>query len=171
MTSAWQSCQGDYRPLEVFTRGDLTVVTKNVKEVEEGLFQWDEYAMPTEAYERAIVSTQQLSEKLDSTIENIFPEWDENGYEYFAGEKVSYKDGLYRCIQSHKSQSDWAPDVAVSLWVSISDPSIEWPEWKQPTGAHDAYAKGDKVSHNDKHWISDIDANVYEPSVYGWSEV
>lgn len=170
MTSAWQSCQGDYRPLEVFTRGDLTVVTKNVKEVEEGLFQWDEYAMPTEAYERAIVSTQQLSEKLDSAIENMFPEWSGDSYEYFAGEKATYKDGLYRCIQSHTSQADWTPDTAVSLWVSISDPSVEWPEWKQPTGAHDAYAKGDKVSHNDKHWVSDIDANVYEPGVYGWTE-
>lgn len=31
--------------------------------------------------------------------------------------------------------------------------------------------KGDKVSHNGKHWQSDIDANVYEPGVYGWSEV
>lgn len=100
----------------------------------------------------------------------IYPQWDGNGYDYFAGEKVSYNGQYYRCIQSHKSQSDWTPDTAVSLWVSISNPSEEWPEWKQPTGAHDAYAKGDKVSHNDKHWISDIDANVYEPSVYGWSE-
>ena len=100
----------------------------------------------------------------------IYPQWDGNGYDYFAGEKVTYNGQYYRCIQSHKSQSDWTPDTAVSLWVSTSSPTEEWPEWKQPTGAHDAYAKGDKVSHNDKHWISDIDANVYEPSVYGWSE-
>lgn len=170
MTSAWQSCQGDYKPLEVFTRDNLTVVTKNVKDVGEGLYQWDEYAMPTEVYESVIASTQPLSEKLDSAIDNMFPEWNPAGYEYFAGEKVTYKDELYRCIQSHTSQSDWTPDVAVSLWVNIADPSIEWPEWKQPTGAHDAYAKGDKVSHNDKHWVSDIDANVYEPGVYGWTE-
>jgi hypothetical protein len=26
------------------------------------------------------------------------------------------------------------------------------------------------VSHNDKHWISDVDANIWEPGVYGWSE-
>lgn len=39
------------------------------------------------------------------------------------------------------------------------------------TGAHDAYNEGDKVSHNGKHWISDINANVYEPGVYGCSEV
>lgn len=30
---------------------------------------------------------------------------------------------------------------------------------------------GDKVSHHEARWISDIDNNVWEPSVYGWSEV
>lgn len=109
---------------------------------------------------------------LDTKInEAVFPAWDPDGYSYFAGEKVTYNEKYYRCIQAHTSQADWTPDAAVSLWVSTSDPAEEFPEWKQPTGAHDAYNKGDKVSHNDKHWTSDIDANVYEPSVYGWSEV
>ena len=100
----------------------------------------------------------------------MFPAWNPDGYDYFAGEKVKYNGLIYRCIQNHKSQADWKPDTAVSLWVEVPDPAIEWPEWKQPAGAHDAYNKGDKVSHLDKHWISDIDANVYEPSVYGWTE-
>lgn len=50
-------------------------------------------------------------------------------------------------------------------------PSEEYPEWIQPTGAHDAYAQGAKVSHNGKKWTSDIPNNVYEPGVYGWTEV
>ena len=100
----------------------------------------------------------------------VYPDWIKDSYPYFAGERVTYKGAYYRCIQNHTSQADWTPDTAVSLWVSISDPSEEYPEWKQPTGAHDAYQKGDKVSHNDKHWISDIDANAYEPGVYGWTE-
>lgn len=108
-----------------------------------------------------------LNEKVE---ENIFPAWNPGGYSYFAGEKVSFNDDYYRCIQNHTSQEDWSPDVAVSLWVAISDPAEEWPEWKQPSGAHDAYQTGDKVSHEDKHWISDIDANVYEPGVFGWTE-
>ena len=49
-------------------------------------------------------------------------------------------------------------------------PAEEWPEWSQPLGAHDAYSKGAKVSHNGKHWISDLDANVWEPGQYGWTE-
>lgn len=100
----------------------------------------------------------------------IYPEWIPQSHHYFAGERVSFEGLYYRCIQEHNSQPDWAPVISSSLWSEISDPAIEWPEWKQPAGAHDAYNKGDKVSHNDKHWTSDIDANVYEPGVYGWTE-
>ena len=75
---------------------------------------------------------------------------------------------LYKCVQSHKTQAGWEPDKAPALWVRVS--TAEWPEWAQPAGAHDAYAKGDKTAHNGKHWTSDVDANVWEPGVYGWSE-
>lgn len=30
---------------------------------------------------------------------------------------------------------------------------------------------GDKVSHNEKHWICNMDYCTYEPGVYGWDEV
>jgi hypothetical protein len=56
------------------------------------------------------------------------------------------------------------------LWTEVAAPG-EIPDWKQPTGAQDAYAKGDKVKHNEKIWVSTIDANVWEPGVYGWDEV
>jgi len=39
----------------------------------------------------------------------------------------------------------------------------------QPTGAHDAYALGAIVAHNGQLWISTVDANVWEPGVYGWN--
>lgn len=91
---------------------------------------------------------------------------------------VDYKTGnirahggkLYRCLQNHTSQENWTPDTAPSLWVGISDPAEEWPAWSQPVGSTDAYAKGAQVSHNGKHWTSDVDANVWEPGVYGWTE-
>lgn len=100
----------------------------------------------------------------------LFPMWSGDSVPYSKDERVQYQVKLYKCLQAHTSQEDWTPDVAVSLWVEVSDPSVEWPDWKQPTGAHDAYNAGDKVSHNDKHWISDVDANVWEPGVYGWTE-
>ena len=56
-----------------------------------------------------------------------------------------------------------------ALWTAVS--IDEYPAWVQPTGAHDAYSKGDKVTHNGKRWTSTADANVWEPGVYGWTEV
>lgn len=110
-----------------------------------------------------------LSDSEAYTAPELFPMWTIKDYQ--TGDRVQYQSNLYKCLQSHTAQSDWTPDTAVSLWVRVDDPAIEYPEWVQPTGAHDAYAKGDKVRHMGKHWQSDIDANVYEPGVYGWSEV
>lgn len=90
---------------------------------------------------------------------------------YATGSIRRYGDALFRCVQAHTSQADWTPPVSASLWSKIGDPAAEWPDWSQPIGAHDAYSAGDKVSHNGKHWISDTDGNVWEPGVYGWSEV
>lgn len=100
----------------------------------------------------------------------LFDTWSEDGVAYVKGDIRQYDGLLYRCIQAHTSQSDWTPSAAVSLWTRIADPTQEWPEWIQPAGAHDAYAKGAKVSHNGKHWISTADANVWEPGAYGWEE-
>lgn len=46
----------------------------------------------------------------------------------------------------------------------------EWPEFVRPTGAHDAYAKGAKVTYAGKHYVSLIDGNVWPPDEYpqGW---
>lgn len=101
----------------------------------------------------------------------LFNDWDPNNVSYKAEvSKVSYNGLLYKCLQDHVSQQSWNPKDAVSLWVRIDDPAEEWPEWRQPTGAHDAYKLGAKVSHNEKHWISNVDNNVWEPGVYGWDE-
>ena len=100
----------------------------------------------------------------------LFDEWNAGGVAYAKGDIRQYNGLLYRCAQPHTSQSDYTPSTAVSLWTRIADPTQEWPEWIQPTGAHDAYAKGAKVSHNGKHWISNVDNNVWEPGVYGWTE-
>ena len=103
-------------------------------------------------------------------IPSVFPPWNSTAT-YQTGDRVQYGELLYKCLQSHTAQADWTPDAAVSLWVRIDDPAEEWPEWRQPQGAHDAYVLGAKVSHNGKHWTSDVAANVWEPGVYGWTEV
>lgn len=112
-----------------------------------------------------------LTDEQALDIPYIFDEWDPNGVEYEKDvSRVQYEGYLWKCIQSHTSQISWNPKDAHSLWVRIDDPAEEWPEWRQPEGAHDAYAKGAKVTHNEKHWVSDADNNVWEPGVYGWTE-
>lgn len=96
----------------------------------------------------------------------LYPMW-KTGTAYTVDERIRYGATLYRCVQAHTSQADWTPDKTPALWTVVS--LDEWPEWKQPAGAHDAYMKGDKVSHNGKHWVCDMDYCTYEPGVYGWT--
>lgn len=97
----------------------------------------------------------------------FFPAW-KSGNAYAVGDRVRDENTLYKCVQAHTAQSDWNPAITPALWAVVS--IEEWPEWVQPLGAADAYAMGDKVTHNGKHWVSDLDANVFEPGVYGWTE-
>lgn len=101
---------------------------------------------------------------------SLFAEW-QPGVTYAVGSIRRFGDLLYRCLTEHTSQSDWTPNVSPSLWVNIADPAEEWPAWSQPVGSEDAYSIGAKVSHNEKHWTSTVDNNVWEPGVYGWEEV
>lgn len=103
----------------------------------------------------------------EEALDNIlaFPKWAE-GKAYTVGGRLRYENSLYKVIQAHTSQADWTPNIAVSLFVKVS--IEEYPDWVQPTGSHDAYAKGDKVTYDEKHWISTVDANVWAPGVYGW---
>ena len=92
--------------------------------------------------------------------------------DYAVGKIVVRPNGnLYKCVQAHRSQAGWEPEATPALWNKIGDPSEEYPEWSQPLGAHDAYPLGAKVSHNGKKWVSDVASNVWEPGVYGWTEV
>lgn len=99
----------------------------------------------------------------------LFAEW-AYPIAYTVGQLRRHNGKLYKCVQAHTSQESWTPDTAASLWSVAADPAEEWPAWSQPVGAHDAYAAGDKVSHNGKHWMSDVDGNVWEPGVSQWTE-
>lgn len=129
------------------------------------------------AYRRKIerAAESQSDENALDSIE-LFPRWTdklkeakETGKGVELGLRVQDGGKLYECIQSHTPQIGWNPSLTPALWKEVS--LDEWPEWVQPLGSADAYNQGDKVSHNDKHWTSDVDANVWEPGVYGWTEV
>ena len=89
------------------------------------------------------------------------------------GEVLVYEDATYEVIQGHNAQFGWEPDITPALFRRKADPGDEWPEFVQPTGAHDCYNKGDKVTFESKHYISLIDNNSWSPSAYpqGWQLV
>lgn len=104
----------------------------------------------------------------------LFDAWDGSSVAYAMGDIVAYSGALYRCAQAHTSQAGWTPDISRALWtpmgISADDPEAV-PDWVQPTGAHDAYPKGAHVMHGGIEWVSDLDANVWEPGVSGWTQV
>ena len=99
----------------------------------------------------------------------LYPLW-EAGKAYAADARIRYGDSLYRVVQAHTSQADWTPDQTPALFVKVS--LAEWPEWVQPTGVHDAYNTGDKVTYNGEHYVSLIDGNTWSPDAYpdGWEK-
>ena len=115
----------------------------------------------------------QLIEQLAVTLDDVtaltgvelFPAW-VVGKAYAVNDRAQYNSTLYKCVQAHTSQPDWMPSATPALWKTVS--ADEYPEWVQPTGAHDAYNIGDKVSYNGQHYVCTSGANVYAPDVYGW---
>ena len=103
-------------------------------------------------------------------VPNLAPGWVPDG-SYAPGNRVCFAGILYKCLQAHTAQSDWTPPAAPSLWtrVLIEDEGTI-PEWVQPESTN-PYRKGDKVTHNGNLWESTCDGNVWEPGVYGWTEV
>ncbi len=112
-----------------------------------------------------------LTDEQAATVPGIYPAWSGDGTAYTAGDRVQYTGALYKCLQAHTSQATWTPTDAPSLWAKVLIPTPdEIPDWEQPDSTN-PYSKGDKVKHNGKTWTSDIDGNVWEPGVYGWTEV
>lgn len=110
-----------------------------------------------------------LSDDQVASIPALMPEWRPDGVAYHTGDVVRYHGVLYRALQESRSIGIYPPDTSVSLWKAIGEPDDEgiFP-WIQPLGSTDVYRIGDKVTHNGKTWVSTVDANVWEPGVYGW---
>lgn len=82
---------------------------------------------------------------------------------YMTGDRVLFGGEVYI---SKIDYNVWPPDI---YGWELESGGEEYPEWVQPTGAHDAYNIGDIVSHNGQLWISTVASNVWEPGVYGWN--
>ena len=96
----------------------------------------------------------------------LYPVW-QTGQTYKAGQRLRFGDGGFvKVLQDHTSQADWLPDATPSLYSVISDPAEEWPEFKQPTGAHDVYMAGDKTTYKGEHYTCKADNTAHSPEEY-----
>lgn len=109
-------------------------------------------------------------------VSALYPQWDGNGVAYNAHTRILYKGELYNVLQSHRSQADWTPDTASSLFAKVlpgqDGHAPTTIGWVQPDSTN-PYKKGDRVTHNGKTWESTSDGNVWEPGTVGapWKEM
>ena len=109
-------------------------------------------------------------------VADIYPKYKLN-IAYKIGDVFSFgtnADGetqLYQVLQAHTSAEQWKPNEATSLYKAIGIEADGTRVWTQPVGATDAYALNDVVTHKGKRWKSTVNANVWEPGVYGWGEI
>jgi len=139
-----------------------------------------------EATDRAaeIVLKEQIAEKLPDLSDDdagsvvfLFDQWEMNT-QYEIDDISVFDAQAYKCVQAHNSQTDRQPPLVPALWTPLRNTGggggVPDP-WVQPTGAQDAYATGDRVTHpnpfadNDALWIyeSAIDANTTVPGQNG----
>ena len=153
------------------TTEDITAI-----EAEAARFEAAERHRPLTAEEvtalliRQQINTLEVDDNTALRMTEFYPEW-ASGTAYTVGYKVQYKGTLFKVLQDHTSQDGWEPNNAPSLWAKVLIPDENViPEWEQPDSTN-PYSAGDKVTHNGKTWVSDVDNNVWEPGVYGWVEI
>lgn len=67
----------------------------------------------------AQIQAQSLPDTQAITVKAIYPAYDPNGVQYPVDFKVLQDDVLYKCLQEHISQENWAPGIAPSIWVAV----------------------------------------------------
>lgn len=116
-----------------------------------------------------------LTDEQAMEVVAVYDPW-KVGKTYTVGEFLTYgvngvgDPQLYKVAQTHTAQADWMPNVTPALYVAVGLNAFGYPIWSQPTGAHDAYNKGDVVDYNGTLYRSLIDGNIYSPDSYpaGW---
>lgn len=110
-------------------------------------------------------------EAVTEDVAEVEAEWEFHIGEWVDKDSVVvHKKVRYTVLQGHYLQADWVPGEVPALYKREADPGEEWPEFIHPTGAHDTYNRGDKVTFDGERYISLIDNNSWSPTEYpaGW---
>lgn len=132
------------------------------------------------AVKKSVMNIKDLDQGSKDELLKSYPLY-EIGKEYKLNDVLNYNGVLYKVVQAHTSQSDWIPDKTPALYTeylnltaTVGGETVEIiSDFVQPTGSHDAYKLGDKVTFNGKIYESLIDNNAYSPIDYpaGWKEI
>ena len=123
-----------------------------------------------------ILKQRQIAEILDELPDDdvealtaLYPQW-RAGVALALNDLVRFQGVLYKVVQAHTTQADWTPPTVPALFTRFRNPETGPEPWVQPTGAQDAYAIGEQVTHDNPNdggaiWVyeSAIDANTTEP--------
>lgn len=135
-------------------------------------------ALAAEQLRKALqLFVQTLDDDNAMEVATVFPEYEigrayEKDFIFSYGENSTGDPQLYKVVQAHTSQEGWKPDATPALYTAVGLTPAGYPIWNRPSGAHDAYNKGDVVSYNEKLYKSLIDGNTWSPDEYpqGWEE-
>jgi len=117
---------------------------------------------------KSAILGESLSGKELASIASLYPKW-KAGLSVVVDDIYRVQNTLYKVVQAHTTQADWMPPQVPALFTPVAAAGVV-PEWVQPTGAQDAYAVGDQVTHDNPNdggnvWLykSKIAANTTEP--------
>ena len=162
----------------------LASIATDGLETEQGTFAgYTQHTLTTVTFIKPPVTAEKVAEEKDVVIATVlgalndgqalqftdlYPLLTGDGQAVEAGNRRRFGNGLYKANATLWDRPDQCPDAKPTLWTLITGSGgVE--DWVQPTGAHDAYAKGAKVTHNGKRWVSTAYGNVWAPGVYGWA--
>lgn len=124
----------------------------------------------------AVKQARQVQDDAEAlSLQILYKQWNKQvGKELQVGEYVNYNNVLYKVLQQHTVQDNWAPDVSPSLFAKVLvDPTGDTIlDWEQPDSTN-GYMVGDKVKFEGHIYESLIDNNVWSPIDYpaGWELV
>lgn len=124
----------------------------------------------------AVKQARQVQDDAEAlSLQILYKQWNRQvGKELQVGEYINHNDVLYKVLQQHVAQDNWAPDVSPSLFAKVLvDPTGDTVlDWEQPDSTN-GYMVGDKVKFEGHIYVSIIDNNVWSPTAYpdGWELV
>lgn len=124
----------------------------------------------------AVKQARQVQDDAEAlSLQILYKQWNKQvGKELQVGEYVNHNNVLYKVLQQHTVQDNWAPDVSPSLFAKVLvDPTGDTVlDWEQPDSTN-GYMVGDKVKFEGHIYESLIDNNVWSPIAYpaGWELV